>query len=112
MVEEYDPAKHPNEPFIVLSDQDSDWSPVIRNFITECALEGLVEIKHVRPVRGTELFYDENRKQWKRGAKLGPQETRIVLGDVAKSKGYLDIKALWNHWVNKVGIFATETQEN
>ena len=100
-----------NEPYLLVSDQEEDWKPVIKNFVSECALEDLIEIKKVRPLRGNYPVFDRKAGtsgEWVMHKKYGPAETRIVLGAVAKEHGYGSIKTLFNDWFNKRDIFTPE----
>lgn len=94
-----------SEPYIRVSDQEEDWKPVIKNFISECALQNLIEITKERPLlyRRHE-WNDETRKiECKEG--FGASETRIYLGEEARKLGYSDVKTLFNNWFNKTDIF-------
>lgn len=95
-----------SEPYIVVSDQEEDWKPVIKNFVAECALEGLIEIAHERPL----LYrrHEVNKETGKIDCKesFGAAETRIYLGEKARKLGHTDVKILFSHWFNKFGYFA------
>ena len=92
------------EPYIVVSDQEEDWKPVIKNFISECALQELIEIKKERPLICRRHEYDDNNIIVKKEV-YGTPETLIGLGYAAIKLGYKDVKTLFNDWFNKAGHF-------
>jgi len=93
------------EPYILVNDQEEDWKPVIKNFISECALEGLIEIKKEKPLIQRRHEYD-NKGNIVRKETFGAPETRIYLGPKARKLGHTDVKILFSHWFNKFGYFA------
>jgi len=92
------------EPYILVSDQEEDWKPVIKNFIREMALKGLVDIKKVRPLIQSRHEWGKDNTIVKKET-FGAPETRIVLSDEARKHGYTDVKTLFNNWFNKSDIF-------
>ncbi len=94
-----------SEPYILVSDQEEDWKPVIKNFVSECALQELVEIKKEPQFLCNETTID-GQGNWIVRPKYGAPITKIVLGQAARKLGHTDIKTLFNHWFNKVGHFA------
>ena len=102
-----------SEPYIRVSDQEEDWKPVIKNFISECALQGLIEIKKVRPLLAQRPIWDDEVGAWAIQKTYSyRQETRIVLGEEAHRLGYSDVKALFNNWFNKSDIFFNPYKKN
>jgi len=96
-----------SEPYIVVSDQEEDWKPVIKNFVSECALQELIDIKKERPLIQRRHEWDKNNAIVKKET-FGAPETRIVLGAEALRLGYIDIKHLFNDWFNRTGLFWVE----
>ncbi len=94
-----------SEPYIRISDQEEDWKPVIKNFISACALQELIEIKKVKPLlyRRHEINGLTGKLELKEG--FGASETRIVLGEEGRKLGYTDVKTLFNNWFNKADVF-------
>ena len=93
-----------SEPYIKLSDQDKDWTLVIKNFIADAALQDLIEIKKHKPLIQRRHEYDRNNNIVKKET-YGAPETHIVLSEDAKTLGYTDVRVLFNQWFNKTHIF-------
>lgn len=94
-----------SEPYIMVSDQEEDWKPVIKNFVSECALQGLIEVKKEPRLLCNQTEIDKHGN-WIVRPQYGDSITKIVLGEEAHKLGHYDIRTLFNHWFNKSGIFA------
>lgn len=99
------------EPYIQVSDQEEDWKPVIKNFISECALQGLIEIKKEPRFLCNQTEIDKHGN-WIVRPQYGNSVTKIVLSEEARKTGHRDIRILFSQWFNKTGIFFNPHKQN
>lgn len=90
--------------YLLLQDQDTEWDPVIRNFVSECALEGYLEIIKDRPLLCRRWEYDEKNQIVKKES-WGAPMTKVILSSEAIKFGYSSIRSVFKDWFNKQGIF-------